>query len=161
MLLLSVVLVIKTDKIIILNLQDDSMIESSLENRLGDKYYSMYDYKYVKIPSTNYYVIAPSIMSSRGIEIPDIEGTKEEILQRTIDYVKRYDYTKFTSNPKLMVLQGEGNCQALSLTFKTILDKYDIPSELIGTGDHVYNKVALGDKIYIIDFSNGSVEVKE
>ena len=60
-----------------------------------------------------------------------------------------------------MKLLGEGNCQALSLTFKGILDNYDINNEIVGSSSHVYNTVYVGNKVYTIDFSNNKVNVQE
>lgn len=99
-------------------------------------------------------VVIPKKINLNSIPLPTLEGTKDVIVQKAIDYVLAYDYSSVIGDPNLMTELGSGNCQAMSLTFQELMNKYNIDNELLGSGAHVYNQISLGDSTYIIDFAN-------
>lgn len=158
MLLIFMVILLVRGDVLAITIKGD--LESSLKERLGDRYYTVYDYKSFKVPVSDYIIIIPKYAETNDISIPSLEGTQEEILQKALDYMKEYSYTKNVSELSVLDLTGSGNCQALSLMFKLIMDKYGIQNEMVGDSTHVYNKVVISDKIYTIDLSNGSINLE-
>jgi len=150
---------VSSNKLIFLNSKDN--IEELLSQKLGKDYYQVYDYYLINLPIINYSLIVPEFFNTSNFEIPSFNGTEEEIVQGAIDYVKKFDYTKYISDPNSMSKLGVGNCQALSLAFNKILDHYGITNEIVLEPEHMYNKVVLGDKTYIIDFAEDKINLNK
>lgn len=159
MLLIFTIIGVINNKIVVIRSVTPRLLESNLLDKFGSDYYSIYDYKY--IPIGDYSIVFPKMSKVSTSDVPEFNGSREDIVQQSIEYVKSFEYTKYNSSPRLMKLLGEGNCQALSLTFKGILDSYGIENTIIGSDSHVFNEVNLGDKVYTIDFSNNKILTKE
>lgn len=148
-----------TDRIVIVSPNKD--VEQYLSSKLDEKYYNVYDYKSLNIPIVNYKLVVPKYVDVDKLSIPSLNGSKEEILQSAVDYVNKFDYTKYISDPNVLEKLGKGNCQAMSLTFNKILNTYGIENEIVIEGEHMYNEVNLNGTTYNIDFAKDKILLKE
>lgn len=158
MLLILSVYAIKENKVIVLNNKDIIDLELSLQDKLGKDYFKLYDYDYFETASKTF--VFPKVFSVSKSDLPDFEGDNKEIVQKSIDYVNNFSYTKLQSNPNEMRKSGVGNCQAMSLLLDSILQKHKINSSLIVENNHMKNKVYLDEKCYYIDLAQGSLVIE-
>lgn len=158
MLLILSVYAIKENKVIVLNNKDIIDLELSLQDKLGKDYFKLYDYDYFETASKTF--VFPKVFSVSKSDLPDFEGDSKEIVQKSIDYVNNFSYTKLQSNPNEMRKSGVGNCQAMSLLLDSILQKHKINSSLIVENNHMKNKVYLDEKCYYIDLAQGSLVIE-
>lgn len=158
MLLILSVYVIKANKVIVLNTKDIIDLELSLHDKLGKDYFRLYDYTYFETTSKT--IVFPKVFSISKSDLPDFGGSAREIIQKSIDYVNSFSYTRLQSNPSKMRKTGEGNCQAMSLLLDSILQKHKLKSLLVIENNHMKNKVYLDEKCYYIDLALGSLLVE-
>lgn len=158
MLLILSVHALRSNKLIILNNSEFNDLEIILKDNLGKDYFKMYDYTYFEIGSRVF--VLPKMFSAKDFNLPKFEGGAKEIIQKCIDYVSNYNYTKLQSSPSEMVRSGQGNCQAMSLLLDSILQKHGLDSSLVVESNHMRNKVELDDKFYYIDLAKGSLVIE-
>lgn len=128
---------------------------TDVENCLSERkdFYEIYDYKYFNI-SNKTIVIYDKKFSENLIKF---NGDLNDRFKECYDYVNKFSYTKNQSNPNRVKEEG-GNCQALSLYLKYLLEFNGIYSEMTGDLEHVYLIVNINKSNYKIDIANKVIE---
>lgn len=140
------------ERVLIVDSCQDGTIENVLQNERAD-FYEIYDYKYISMKSKTIVFIKKNFDEN----LPSFSGDLNSRFMSCYDYVSKFTYVKNQSNPNKAKTEG-GNCQALSLYLKYLLNKNNIDSKLEGTKDHVYLIVSLGNSNFKVDISNKIVE---
>ena len=136
-----------------------SNVEDYLEKLYGYDYYKVLGFKSLKI--FNYYILKIDLFDE-DLDLPNFNSSyKEETIKLSIDYMKQFDYDYNQNSPSIMLKEGNGNCQAMSIVMKCLLEKNGINSQVVLTPNHAYNVVNLDDKKYTIDIANLEVVLNE
>lgn len=158
LLLITTSILANRDKIKIIDSSTYCVIEDYLMTTYGEDYYKILDFKSLKIGS--YYLLFVDLFEG-DLDLPKIEGSPEEILKEAVDYLKNFDYEYNQSDPSIMLKTGKGNCQAISIVLKSILDENEISCNVMVTDDHAYNLVMIDDKVYTVDLANKYISLNE
>lgn len=149
LLLVTILSIVKLkDRVVILNC-DESNIELSLHDTLGDDYFNVYDYRRLDIGDFHILYLHEGVTQ----ELPVFTGTDSDKIMQIIDYLSQYDFELNQPNPNLIPARG-GNCQAFAIVFKKLCDNCNIMCEIItddSEATHVYNRVYTDTGIYNID----------
>lgn len=125
--------------------------EQCLHNRLGDKYYLIYDYYDLPL----WYVHLVFFSATEELNLPLATGTPEQKVNQIITYLKQYKYLENQPNPELIPTVG-GNCQAFAIVFYQMCNMADIPCKILedDSHTHVYNSILIGSTSYTVDIIN-------
>lgn len=134
-------------------------VEGFLQEKLGDNYYRLLDFKSIFIFDKA--LVKLDMFKDSDLKLPSFSGSKEEILNSSISYLKGFNYDYKQNDPVEMVTSGVGNCQAMSIALKEILTRSGIDTGIILEEDHAYNLVHIGDKIYKVDISKNEIDLQE
>lgn len=128
---------------------------TDVENCLSERkdFYEIYDYKYFNI-SNKTIVIYDKDFNKNLVKF---NGDLNNRFKECYDYVNKFSYTKNQPNPNKVEEEG-GNCQALSLYLKYLLEFNGIYSEMTGDLEHVYLIVDMDNSSYKVDISNKIIE---
>lgn len=132
---------------------NNSDVEESLHERLGENYYYVYDFSYFDLLGSRIIFTKEDFT----LDVPKFNKNKMESFENSISYVSEFSYNQEQSNPNLVAVMG-GNCQALSIVFQKVCENNGIECKLDGTADHVYNLVEMGQETYKVDLTNKTVE---
>lgn len=136
-------------------------LEECLMDRLKDDYVYLYDYKYVSVPLTSFNLVFPSMANVNDSELPSFNGSDEEIINQSVNFIKEFDYNYSQSNPSRLLKEGEGNCHSMSIVLNKILHKHGLSSDIVIEEDHAYNLVEIKSKSYKIDIAKELIEIEE
>lgn len=147
------------DSLKIVNSEVYDNMEDYLEKLYGYDYYKVLDFKSLKV--FNYYILKIDLFKD-DLDLPNFNSSsKEEIIKLSIDYMKQFDYDYNQNSPSTMLKEGNGNCQAMSIVLKCLLERNGVNSQIVLTPNHAYNIVSLDDKKYTIDIANLEVALNE
>lgn len=132
----------------------DGTVENSLESKLGDDYFVMYDYDYIEVGPLN--IIRDK--STLDFYTPKFEGTEKEKFTQIIDYLERFNYLYNQPDPNLVDTEG-GNCQALSIMLYEICKVNNIECHFLGETDHVSCVLEVNKKNYKVDLTTKQIEI--
>lgn len=146
-------IIVKLNNIILIVTNEDKPLDYVLQEKVGDYYFRIYDYKYLSLGCLKILKYQDKI----DTEEPVFDGTDKEKFYKCFDVMKSLSYNLGQSNPNLVVSKG-GNCQALSLQFDYMLKINNIKCDLEGTVTHMYNKVYIDNNVYKVDITNKTIE---
>ena len=85
-----------------------------------------------------------------------LEGeTTDDKLRSLFDGMLRYSYAEDQNDPMLLDELGYGNCQALTLYAKELLDEAGIANCVKMEPNHMYNIITKDKEVYSVDFAKG------
>ena len=88
----------------------------------------------------------------------DLEGeTDGEQFSSLIEGMRRYVYDGTQSDPSRMDELKLGNCQAMTLYAKALLDEAGLENRIVLEKTHMYNQVQVEGEIYNVDFAKGKL----
>lgn len=127
-------------------------------NTYEEDYYKVLDFKSLKL--SNWYVLFVDLFNG-NLELPKFSGSDEEILKESIEYIKDFNYEYNQSDPSILLKTGKGNCQAMSIVLKSILDENGVTCNVMISDNHAYNVVMIDDKVYTVDMANNYINLAE
>lgn len=155
-LLITTGVALNRDKVRLIDSVTYDNIEDYLMNKYEDDYYKILDFKSIKLGG--FYLVVLDLFDD-DLSLPKLKGTSEEILKQAVDYLKEFDYEYEQNDPKELLDTGKGNCQAMSIVLKSLLEANGVACSVMISDDHAYNVVVLEDKVYTIDIANGYVNL--
>lgn len=155
-LLTTVIVVVNKDKLNIIDSDTYSRVEEYLMQRYDDDYYKILDFKAIKIGG--FYLLVTELFED-DLSLPKFSGSDEEILKQSIDYLKQFDYDYSQNNPSKLLKTGKGNCQAMSIVLKSLLERNGVICNVMISDNHAYNVIVMDDKVYTVDITNGYIDL--
>lgn len=158
-LLLIIIGVLKSkDSLKIIDSATYEKVEEYLMNTYEEDYYKILDFKSLKIG--NYHLLFVDLFKG-NLKLPNMNGDAKKILKDAIDYIKDFDYEYDQSDPSVLLETGKGNCQAMSIVLKSILDENGVTCNVMIDDNHAYNVVMIDDEVYTVDMANNYINLAE
>lgn len=88
----------------------------------------------------------------------ELEGeTEAQRFDSLIEGMRAYDYDGGQSDPGLMDEVGSGNCQAMTLYAKALLDEAQMENSIVLEETHMFNRVLVDEDWWQVDFAKGTL----
>lgn len=131
---------------------------TNVETYFGNQFPYILNYKSINLG--NYKVILAD--KYKGFTAPKVKTGINDLdtFNNIITRLGDINYNENQNNPRNVSKSG-GNCQAYTLLLDAMCKKCKLKSSICYTDKHMYNKIELDNKIYLVDLTRNEMKLEE